>query len=564
MKTIIHSYCPQAKEAARIATERLRPLTGENDSPETLQLDFIRESRDGFRLDVGAENVRIGAAGTRDFIAGVGLLLTIIRASSDTGQWPAGQYTKTPRFPHRIHYMPGHFGNPFEVAWPGEMQHYLDDLALWGASGYADWFDPNDMPDPFSPHVYCSTSMTLWQRKKEFLRQANRLGLDTSLCVAHNVGFVDQMRPEWMGVRSLKHRVQGQVLCPSIPEARAVCLRNHENLFADLAESGIELNTVFYNPYDDGGCACDKCQPYFPTFLKMLPEIHAVAQRYFPNIKADLCGWWMEDDEIRQIAEFVKGPAKDWFRTFQVSVAYEAFGGSKAESVLKGFPQSIFFHIGYSHDKRDVYLTSGIHSAPLRIQKVIGGLEEQGSCGFITYNESFGDHYNQFLCTRLACEPEADPRELTCDYCRQMYGLSGKNLDTLAGILQEMEYLEPKKAEGWANELARLRPLITVPEQQPWAFEHLALKADLMALDHRIGSGKNWQSRTDIDPVLPLIEKRLALSERLWRVVYGLGILRHIFIPTFMMPEWYQPYAKQFLPSENRLKPDFVRVSQNA
>lgn len=377
MKTSIRSCCPQAQEAARIAAVRLNVITLAKAPSEVLQLDFLREVRNGYCLDVGADTARITASETREFVAGVGKLLTLLRATNDTGKWPVGQWSETPRLPHRIHYMPGHFGNPFEVAWPGEMQHYLEDLALWGASGYADWFDPNDMPDPFNPHVYCSSSMTLWHRKKDFLRKAGKLGLDTSLCVAHNVGFVDQMRPEWLGVRSLKHRVQGQVLCPSIPEARAVCLRNHENLFSDLAESGIELNTVFYNPYDDGGCACAKCQPYFPTFLKMLPEVHAIAQRYFPGIKADLCGWWMEEEEIRQIAEFVKGPAKEWFRTFQVSVAYEAFGASKVESALKDFPQSIFFHIGYSHDKRDVYLTTGNHSAPLRIQKVIGALENQ-------------------------------------------------------------------------------------------------------------------------------------------------------------------------------------------
>ncbi|NCB64290.1 MAG: hypothetical protein EOM52_11960 [Clostridia bacterium] len=141
------------------------------------------------------------------------------------------------------------------------------------------------MPDPYNPHVFCSISMTLWARKKEFLKIAKRLGLDTMLWVAHNVGFVDQMRPEWVGVKSHEHRVQGQVLCPSIPQAREVCLQNHKNLFCDLLQSGVEIDKVCFGPYDDGGCACELCQPYYPTFLSMVTEIMDISQLpYFDDV----------------------------------------------------------------------------------------------------------------------------------------------------------------------------------------------------------------------------------------------------------------------------------------
>jgi hypothetical protein len=35
-----------------------------------------------------------------------------------------------PKFPIRIHYMPAHFGNSFEVVWPLEMQRYMEDMAI--------------------------------------------------------------------------------------------------------------------------------------------------------------------------------------------------------------------------------------------------------------------------------------------------------------------------------------------------------------------------------------------------------------------------------------------------
>ena len=565
MKTNIHDVVPEAREAARIAVERIAEIASRAGNPErVLHLKFVRGATEGFVLTVDSEAAIVSASIPREFVAGVGKLLELLRAAPSGGDMPTGRWEDNPRFPIRFHYMPAHFGNSFEVAWPGEMQRYMEDMALWGTSGYGDWFDPNDMPDPYNPHVYCSSSMTLWQRKKDFMRRANTLGLDTMLGIAHNVGFLDQMRPEWVGVRSLKHRVQGQVLCPSIPAARAICLRNHENLFMDLVESGVRLNKLAYGAYDDGGCACDRCQPYFPTFLKMVAEIHEIARRYFPGIKADLCGWWVAEEEVRQLKAFIAGPAKEWFNTFQFSVAYEAWATPESSSALAGLPLSVFFHIGYSNDNRDVYLTNGIHSAPKRIRSVIQGFAGAGSQGFHTYNESFGDHYNQFLCTRLGRHPDADIHELTLDYVRQMYSLLGKDAEDMMAVLMEMEMLESEKSSGWAVELERLRPRVTVPVRQPWAFEHVVLKADLMSLDHQIGTGESWRNINDVEPFLSLIKKRLDLSEKLWRTVYGLGILRHIFVPAFMMPVWHKNYLK-FYPERNGLiKLDFNRVSKNA
>ncbi|MHB0939680.1 MAG: hypothetical protein ACYDCO_27350 [Armatimonadota bacterium] len=554
----IRETCPDAREAARILAERLVeiPLP---DGEVGMRLSL--GGGDGFVLTCSRSEVVLTASRPREFVAGVGRLLSLLR---EHGGMPEGMWTETPRLPVRVHYMPAHFGNPYEVMWPGEMQRYLEDLALWGASGYSDWFDPNDMPDPYNPHVYCSASMTLWQRKKDFLRRAKALGLDTGIYVAHNVGFLDQLRPEWLGIRSHQHRVQGQVLCPSIPKARAVCLRNHENLFADLAASGVQLDRLVYGPYDDGGCACDLCQPYYPTFLGMVTEIHEIARRYFPGIRADLCGWWVSEEEIQQIKAFAAGPAKDWINEFQISVSYEAFGSASVTAADCGLPASIFFHIGYSHDKRDVYLATGAHAAPQRIQHTFRRVTEHGLRGFNTYNESFGDHYNQFLSTRLARDPNADLEALTRDYCRQMYGLRGAELDEMVALLHDMQFLEGEKAEDWAAMLERLQPSVTVPPRQPWAFEHVALKAQLLALDHRIGTGAAWQCREDLDPVLPLIEKRLDLSERLWRTVYGLGILRHIFVPDFMWPIWHRRYTEFYPEYHSHITLHHERVSKRA
>lgn len=550
-----------AGEAARIACERIKEIAFNCNYPgnDGLELAFVaRFKDDGFTLHVSKDKVVVSASETREFIAGVGKLLILLRqASEENCSLAERTYTDKPTYPLRLHYMPAHFGNSFEAAWPSEMQRYLEDMALAGASGYGDWFDPNDMSDPYNPDVYCvySTSMALWQRKKDVLRLGKRLGLDTMLVITHNVGFLDQMRPEWMGVRSHAHRVQGQVLCPSNPEARRICLQNHDNLFHDLLASGVQVDKLCYGPYDDGGCACEKCQPYYPTFLKMVGEIHDIARRYFPDIKGDIIGWWTADEEIEQLREFARGPAGDWFSSFQFSATYGVFELPDLQKTLNGVPLSTFVHIGFSHDPRDVYIKSGIHSAPRRLQSVIGSFAQQKCQGFHTYNESFGDHYNAYLCSRLGRDPGADTAKLTADYCRQMYGLTGQNLKAMVGVLLEMEDKESEKAEGWLEVLKLLRSAVTVPSRQRWVFEQVAISAELMALDYRIGHGDNWHHREDVEPVLALIQKRFALSERLWRDIYGLGVLRQLFTPERIAAVWYPHYNRLFPRQDGFIRP---------
>ena len=557
--------CPEAEEACRIAMCRTAEIILSSGWEQSeLRLSFLKSESSGFSLEIRGNDIVIRAGMTREFIAGVGSLLSRIRLASDSSMRLAdGIHEEIPEHPDRIHYMPGHFGNSFEVAWPGEMERYFEDLALWGTSGYGDWFDPNDMPDPYAPHVFCSSSMSLWQRKKEFLRIAKRLGMDTSLWLAHNVGFVDQMRPEWTGVRSHKHRVQGQVLCASIPEARRVCLQNQENLFKDLVASGVVIDRLNYGPYDDGGCACPKCQPYYPTFLKLIEEIHGIARRYFPKVTMDLCGWWVTDEEMRLIREFISVPARDWFRAFQFSATYNVFELPDLRSSLGNLPLSTFFHIGFSRENKDVYFKTGIHSAPRRIQSVIRSFRAQRCLGFNSYNESFGDHYNEFLCSRIGRVPGADIKALTEDYCREMFALRGKDLMAAVDVLLEMEELDSSKAEKWQVALERIRPRVHTPPRQQWAFEHFRHKAGLMVLDHKIGTGNEWKTKDDVAPVLPLIRERFALQEILWRDVYGLGVLRHAFIPERMSAPWYNNYIMVYPENTGNIHPG-ATISKNA
>lgn len=550
---------PIAGKAQNILSTRIKEL-----EVCCLTVEFELGRPGEFSVEIKNGIAKLSAASVSDFISAAGRLLIHLSKNIENVTYDTFIQVK-PAYNIRTHYMPAHFGNSFEAAWPLEMERYLEDAALSGANGYGDWFDPNDMPDPYNPRVYCSKSMNIWEKKKKYFRTAMGLGMETMVVITHNVAFTDQLRPEWEAVHSHKLRVQGQVLCPSIPAARAVCLKNHENLFKDLLASDVHIDRLSFCPYDDGGCACDKCQPYYPTFLSMTKEILEIAQKYFPDIKMDIIGWWTSEVEMTQIKSFVKSLKPGIFGHFQFNPPY-----SQAHEIPAGLrnfigdlPLSTFVHIGYSDDRADVYNKYGIHIAPYRLKSLISTFKDIDCEGANTYNEGFNEHLNVFLSSRLLMEPKADTIELLTDYCAWIFGLSGKTLSILVAILDEMQYLSFDKAESWQSKLEMLNPYIKTPPRQEWVFDHIYYKAILMSLDYKIGNGSNWKSSKDIEPFQPLIDERIEKSEELWRDVYKLGAVAHIFIPSPMYPNWYKKYDEIMGISKGLIIPGSV-IDRNA
>ncbi|MEF3306792.1 hypothetical protein [Paenibacillus sp. GYB003] len=593
MKRYLQAECrcayPEAEQAARIAAERIGEMEIETGETRRLRLTFEERETEGVVLEVTAPlEATIGAKRRRDFIAGVGELLRRLLAAADEasaadGAGDAGDAAGAafaagassageggfadsaavfpglrtgvcefvPAVKDRVHYMPGHFGNSFEVCWSGEMKRYLEDLALSGASGYGDWFDPNDMPDPYNPHVYHSSSMFLWRRKKEWLAYSQLLGLDNVLVVTPNVGYTDQMRPEWVGVRNHSLRVQGQVLCPSNPAARETILGNQRRLFDDLRRSGIRLSKIVCAPYDDGGCACANCQPYYPTFLRLVEDVYRTIRPFYPELKVDICGWWTTEEEGALLREFAGGPAKAWFGSFQFSATYGVFAlPDDVRSRVGGMSLGCFLHIGFSNDRRDVYTKTGVHSASRRIQSVLRSFAAADCRGFMTYNESFGDHFNAFAAGLLGWNPHRDVREIAEFYGRLLFRVRGEALRKLVRVLLEMEMLDGAKAAEWAETLKSVEPDVRTHRWQRWAFGHILLKAELMRLDAEI----ERTMPASFEAALPAMRERLDLTERLWRDMYGFGVLRHILIPERMLPDWYAVYRDRVGEAEGGIR----------
>jgi hypothetical protein len=172
----------------------------------------------------------------------------VAQGAAETGHHASA--AAQPLFAVRELYAPGHFGNSYEVMGENQMRGMLAEAAWWGFNRYGDWFDTQDCSDPFAEKKWVQLAHALWDRKKANFRSAQALGLACDLLITPNHVYVDQCSPHLLAVK--KGRIFGQLICPSKPEARAIILRNYENLLGDLARAGVRLKAISACPCDFG------------------------------------------------------------------------------------------------------------------------------------------------------------------------------------------------------------------------------------------------------------------------------------------------------------------------
>ncbi len=455
-------------------------------------------------------------------------------------------------FPVRVLYAPGHFGNCYEVMGQNQMRDYLAEAVHWGFNGYADWFDVIDCADPFTDPLY-NMAGAMWDRKKVNFRTAQSLGMRCYLAVSSNHVYLNQVRKEIEADKS-ENRIFGQLICPSIPEARKIILRNHENLFADLAKSGVRLTGLFAYPYDYGGCACKKCRPWILTFAKLCREIHAIAEKYHPGIEMNFVGWWWTDQEHQLFKEWVDSQAPGWVKSLALHMPYNKTDVADVP-LPKGCPRHAFVHIGYSEDAkwekgkpRDLYGHFGPVIAPGRLERTVTDLKAHGCTGIMAYSEGLSDDVNKSILAGLASGKYNSADEVLCAYAKKYFGADKASARQWAKWLRDWGWPFKVDIKQAAKTLSRLGK--NAPFQQ-WRLQQWEFKPELLRLNALIMSETKWSPRR-----LATAEQFLAVQERLQREVWGLGLLRHILARAWDWTPvpWYKDWAKYTLGKTDRAK----------
>lgn len=433
----------------------------------------------------------------------------------------AGQLAEERRLPVfevRTLYAPGHFGNSYEVMGEYEMRRLLAEAVFWGFNRYGDWFDTEDCSDPFTGGDTLGSAM--WRAKKTNFRSAQELGMKCDLIITPNHVFVDQCLPELRAVQG--GRIFGQLLCPSNPKARAIILKNYENLFRDLATSGVLLSSICPCPYDFGGCACEKCKPWILTYAGLVKEIHAIAQRHHRGIEIRSIGWWWKPEEHRLYAEWADREIPGFDKMLFLHIPY---GRTVVGDVVlpEACQRGAFVHIGYSGMKRtaDVYGHLGPVVAAGRLERTVADLKAKGVTGVMAYSEGVFDDVNKALLAGLASGKFQSADDVLRAYARRYFGANAETAGRWAEWLRQWASPFEVDTEKSGRELAEL---LKDAGPASWQRRQWELKQEMMRWNQVVGTGDDWSP------------ERLAAAEEFWKTheeiqrgLWGLALLRHGF-----------------------------------
>lgn len=460
-------------------------------------------------------------------------LMALLPGASITAQEAAP--AAAPPFAMRVIYAPGHFGNSYEVMGEHEMRAYLAECKAWGFNRYADWFDTVDCTDPFADKYHTLMGSVLWERKKANFRSAQELGLACDMVITPNHVFAEQCCAELAAVKS--DRIFGQLVCPSNPAGRAIILRNYDNLFADLAKSGVRLNALWACPYDYGGCACDACKPWILTFARLTREIYEIAAKYHPGIDMRMIGWWWSDGEHRLFAAWADQEVPGWVKSLCLHIPYGKEDVSDAP-LPQGCERQAFVHIGYAEEAApiDIYGSFGPVIAAGRIERTLAALKAHGCTGFMAYSEGVFDDVNKAMLAGLGSGAHASAGEVLSAYAKRYF--DADEADTAAWAAWLRAWGVPYSVDPAASGAA-LAPLAAKVGDNRWRLRQWTLKLELLKANNAVMALSEWPAER-----LACVDEFFKAYETLEREVWGLGPARGCLGRSGFDVPWYQDWAK--------------------
>jgi hypothetical protein len=447
-------------------------------------------------------------------------------------------------------YCPSHFGNTYEVAGPNEMRSLLAEAKFWGYNRFSDWFDTIDLYDLYhKKHQLYNMPEAVWDQKFRNFKEASNLGYDLGLIITPNHVFSDQVTLENEATKEGTH-IFGQLLCPSKKNSVEIILENYRNLFSDFAKRDLNLSAIASCPYDYGGCACEDCQPWIVSFGRLTVQIIQLAREFFPEVQAELIGWWWSDQEHQLFTDWAEENAPGIFTAIDHHILYGETSFAK-RVVPKGCAERAFLNIGYGEKKGiDLYGHFGPTIAPKRQEKTIDFLFEQEADGFLAYSEGACDEINKAIAAGLASAQFDNANEVLEAYAQRHLGGDTKGWREWLYQIGDITSLDTSVSRSSFDRLAS-------SSRQSWRLQALEEKLKMCEANAAVQSHTSWTQ-----PRIAAAENFWTAKENLWRDIWKMGLGRHSIHLHYegYSPSWNDEYRQlsnknvstqsQALPSE--------------
>ncbi|MBL8029114.1 MAG: hypothetical protein JNL74_22020, partial [Fibrobacteres bacterium] len=399
-----------------------------------------------------------------------------------------------------------------------------------------DWFDFADMRNKYdNPSNSFLYPQALWERKISHFQTAMECGFKTNLLVTPNHVYIDQLHAKLLANTENK-RFFGQLLCPSIPEAKEIILNNYRNIFTELRENGIHLDSLSGCPFDYGGCGCPECTPWIIAFGKIFISIADIAKEFFPSIDARLAGWWWTADELTMFNKWADKNHPGRFKSFASHIPY---GKTKPETPFT-FPVNCdphaFIHIVYSDavPPDDRYGPWGPVAAPYRMESTVKDLKKEGYTGFMAYTEGLCDDVNKALLGALSSEMASDSHTVLTTYAERYFGAKGNTAREWAHWLSDWG----KSFELSIEKSKAVFERLVIGATDSWRLRQFKAKLELFEMHHKVMALTDWNNER-----INAAQRFFKAREEFQRNVWGLGIVRHGLNQNYHQPSWYSEWA---------------------
>lgn len=462
-------------------------------------------SCDAFCIADTGTSVRISGGTPRGVLYGVGKFL---RTSSYDGHFVPSSWrgTSVPQGNVRGMYFATHFHNWYHQAPEEEITRYMEDLALWGVNAVMVIFPMINLRDWNDPQAEPAMAMVLY-----YAKIARALGIQFVTGI-NNAFFIDA--PESIRATPLPDPTRrrgnsGHPICPSNPDGHTYIMENTRRLYEKLSEAGLDI--LCFWPYDEGGCACEKCRPWGANgYLRLSCDQAALARQYFPNLKTILSTWMYDtppEGEWQALTDYVASEGH-WI-DYILADSHEDFPrypldiGVPGKRPLLNFPEiSMWGNWPWGG--------FGAHPLPSRFQRLWDQVKQSVSGGF-PYSEGIYEDMNKAVVLQFYWNRDQSARITLEEYIGYEFSPAVIKevlaiidiLESAAGSFQRKEHPD-NAAVLRACELAEIVDA-RLPEwaQKNWRWEILRLRT---ILDRERFAGDGLETPAAEEAMIRLIE----------------------------------------------------------
>ncbi len=414
------STCQSAERAVSIFTARILERNIKI-SPDGYSVLFdIKEGLDSdeFTITDIANGAEIVSGGLLGLIHGAGFFLRMTEFNGNSAEPCKWHGSQKPKCAIRGAYFASHFHNFYHVAGIEEISRYIEDLALWGYNYIKAIFPMIDIKNENDPE--CGVQMN---HLNQIFGIVHSLGMKAATSMNVNGGFGEFPQKYLFTPHkdpTGRRGNSGNMMCPSIPGANELIMRYNKDFLAGLAENPPDM--VITWPYDEGGCACEKCYPWGGNgFIKYSKQTFEIARALNPAVVRCVSTWCFDTPYEGEWEALSRSLKEEKWCDCILADAHEDFPSYPLENESPGglpiinFPEISMWGLypwgGW-----------GATALPERFTR----LWSQASrilCGGFVYSEGIYEDINKAVVSQLYWHGEADWQETLRQYARYELGM---------------------------------------------------------------------------------------------------------------------------------------------